>query len=179
MKARRATVVVAALLILVLPALAKENRSGAGFALNRGMVDIDFPGTTDVEFAGYSLFWKYGFTDPWGLLISYRDMDDDEDLFPGEEVDYSQFGVHGVYMWRHGKKVRPHVKFGIANTDLEVIDPGQGAVSEDDMAFSFGGGLEAGSEKVAFYADYDFTRIELSGVDFDVANLALGMIFKY
>jgi hypothetical protein len=50
MKARRAAVVVVALLILVLPALAKENRSGAGFALNRGMVDIDFSATTDVDF---------------------------------------------------------------------------------------------------------------------------------
>ena len=82
MKARRAAAAVVALLILVLPALAQENRSGAGFALNHGVVDSDCSATTDVDFTGYSLFWKYGFTDPWGPLISYRDTDDDRRRSP-------------------------------------------------------------------------------------------------
>jgi hypothetical protein len=81
-------------------------------------------------------------------------------------------------MWRHGKRVRPHIKFGVANTVLKFKDY-LDTQSVDDLAFSVGGGLEAGSERVAFYADYDFTRVDYFGFDFDVASLALGIVFKY
>jgi len=179
MRLCRAILIVVASLVVAAPALAKENRSGAGVAFASGTVDVSVPDVPDLDFTGYTLFWKYGFTDHWGLLLSYRDMEDDENLLPGEELNYTQFGVHAVYMWRHGKKVRPHVKFGVANTDIEVIDPTLGTASEDELAFSVGGGLEAGSERIAFFADYDFTQFEISGIDFDVANLSLGIIFKY
>ena len=179
MKSCRAILIIVALLIIAVPTFAKENRSGVGIAVTAGSVDIDVAGVPDLDFTGYTIFWKYGFNDRWGLQLSYRDMEDDENLLPGEEINYTQFGVHAVYMWRHGKRVRPHIKFGVANSDVEIIEPSLGTVSEDDLAFSVGGGLEAGSERFAFYADYDFTQVDLGGTDFDIANLSLGIIFKY
>lgn len=179
MKRVRTAVILFALLVIAIPAFAKENRSGVGVAYTAGVVSVDFPGVPDLDFVGYTVFWKYGFTDMWGLLVSYRDMQDDENFAPGDEIDYTQIGVHAVVMWRHGKMVRPHVKFGLADTDFEVTEASLGSVSESDTAFSIGGGLEAGSERFAFYADYDFTQADLSGVDFDVAGLNLGIVFKY
>ena len=170
MKSCLAVLIVVALLAVAAPAVAEENRSGAGIALTSGTLDIDFPGVENADFGGFTLFWKYGFNDGWGLLLSYRTMSDREDLFPGQELEYRQFGVHGVYMWRHGKKVRPHVKLGVANTDLRF---------KIFLDFSIGGGLEAGSEQIAFYANYDFTQAEFLGLDVDVASLDLGIIFKY
>ena len=81
-------------------------------------------------------------------------------------------------MWRHGMKVRPHVKFGLALTDVEVTDF-SGTISEDDTTLSIGGGLEVGSESFAFYADYDYTEPDLSGTDFEIGNLTLGAVFKF
>jgi len=178
MKACRAVLIIVALLVIALPAVAEENRSGAGIALTSSSIDVDVPGVENIDFGGVTLFWKYGFNDHWGLLLSYRTMTDRETLPPGEEIESRQFGVHGVYMWRHGKRVRPHLKFGVANTDLRFKDY-LDTQSVDDLAFSVGGGLEAGSERVAFYADYDFTQVEFFGFDFDVASLALGIVFKY
>ncbi len=177
MKLLRSIAIVGLLLAVGLPAAAADNRSGAGFAIVAGVVDADFL-PEELDFTGFTLFWKYGFTDRWGLLVSYRSMEDDEFLFSGEEDEYDQLAVHAVYMWRHGKRVRPHIKFGLARTDFEVSLPG-GSFSDDDTAISIGGGLEAGSEKVAFYADYDFSEPEFFGSDLELFNLNLGVIFKY
>jgi hypothetical protein len=179
MKGIRITLIVVALVAITVPTFAKENRSGAGFAYTFGTVAVDIPGVPDADFTGYTIFWKQGFTDRWGLLISYRDMKDDENFAPGDEIKYTQFGVHAVVLWRHGKRVRPYIKFGVAQSDLEVTESSMGTASEDDTALSVGVGLEAGSERVAFYADWDYTQVELSGVDFELDNLALGIIFKY
>lgn len=176
----------AALLVTIFlfanPAFAADNRSGAGFGLNSGMVDADsFP--NELDFVGYTVYYKQGFTDAWGLLISYKDMEDDEDLFLGEEDEYTQFGIHVVYMWRAGKTVRPHVKFGIANTDFEARIPGWGSESDDDTTISFGGGLEAGSEEIAFFADFDYSEPEITllsvSEDLEIGNLTVGIIFKF
>jgi hypothetical protein len=165
-----------------LPALAADDRSGAGLGFTSGIVDMEFL-PAELDFVGYTLFWKFGFTDTWGLLVSYRDMEDDEILIFSEEDDYTQFAVHAVYMWRHGKRVRPHVKFGLARTDFDARSPFFPSVSDDDVTISFGGGLEAGSDKIAFFADYDFTQPELElfgfSQDTDVFGLTLGIIFKY
>ncbi len=179
MKLLRSIAIISLLLAVALPVAAADNRSGAGFALVRGSVDANFL-PESLDFTGFTLFWKYGFTDSWGLLVSYRSMEDDENLLFGEEDEYDQLSVHAVYMWRHGMRVRPHIKFGLARTDFEVRLPG-GSVSEDDTAISIGGGLEAGSEKVAFYADYDFSEPEFDFLvdDLELYNLSLGMIFKY
>ena len=62
----------------------------------------------------------------WGLQISYRDMEDDEDnLLPGEEGEFTQIGAHAVVIWRHGKVVRPLVKFGLVQTDIDLRDSTQ------------------------------------------------------
>ncbi len=178
MKASRAFVILALLLLVAAPASALDNRSGAGIALNQGILDADtLP--EELEFVGYTLFWKAGITDQWGVLLSYRDMEDDEDLLFGEEDEYQQFSVHAMIMWRHGKRVRPHVKFGLARTDFEATIPFLGSSSDDDVTLSIGGGLEAGTPRIAFFADYDYTQPDLFGEDFDIWNLSLGIIFKY
>jgi hypothetical protein len=181
MRTFRAVPMLIVLLLIAMPAFAKENRSGAGIAYTGGDVTVEnVPGSG--EFDGYTLFYKAGFNDLWGLLISYRDMTiDDKEVLPGEEFDYTQIGVHAVVLWRHGKKVRPFVKFGLARTEIDLVSPSSipSTFTDDEIGFSVGGGLEAGSERIAFYADYDFTQVELGAADFDFANLALGIIFKF
>ena len=86
----------------------KTCRSRAGIALTSDPIDVDAPGVENIDFGGFTLFRKYGFNDGWDLLLSCRRMRDRETLSPGEEIESRQFGVHGVYMWRHGMKVRPH-----------------------------------------------------------------------
>ena len=169
----RGFLIVGFALLMTFPAFAKESRSGVGVGYNVGTLDFD--GLPDeLDFVGFNVWYKWGINDMWGVLVSYRDMEDDEDLLPGFEIEYTQIGVHAVIMWRHGMKVRPHVKFGLALTDVEVI-----GVSEDDTTLSIGGGLEVGSESFAFYADYDYTEPDLSGTDFEIGNLTLGAVFKF
>ena len=179
----RTIFVLAILFAIAAPAMAADNRSGAGFAFTRGIVDSDDVLLEELGFVGYTVFWKFGFTDRWGLLVSYRDMEDDEFLFFFEEDAYTQFAVHAMVMWRHGKRVRPHVKFGLARTELEATGPFIPSTKDDDTTLSIGGGLEAGSEKIAFFADYDYTQPEMNligvSADYDIWNLSLGMIFKY
>jgi len=160
------------------PAVAAENKHGLGAALVSGVVDCDSC-VDSIEFSGFALFGKIGFTENWGLLITYRDMEDDEDLFLNEEDTYTQFAVQGVYMWRPAKRFRPHVKFGLERTDFEAKVPGFVTLSDDGTALAVGGGFEAGSQRVAFFLDYDFTIVELFDEDFDIANLDLGIIFKF
>ena len=184
MKLLRTIFILAILLAVSVPASAEDNRSGAGFAFTSGIVDADFVVLPEeLAFVGYTIFWKAGITEQWGMLVSYRDMDDDEFLLLAEEDEYTQFAVHAMVMWRHGKRVRPHVKFGLAYTELEATGPFILDTKDDDTTLSIGGGLEAGSEKIAFFADYDYTQPELNligvNADYDVWNLSLGIIFKY
>jgi hypothetical protein len=161
-----------------LPAAAADNRHGIGLAVVSGAADCDSCNDA-IEFTGYSLFGKIGFTDNWGLMITYRDMEDNEDLFLSEEDTYTQVAVQAVYMWRPTKVMRPHVKFGVERTDLEGKIPGFATVSDDDTTLAVGGGFEAGSQKVAFLLDYDFTLADIFDEDFAFANLNLGIIFKF
>ncbi len=179
MKACRAILIIVALLIIAVPTFAKENRSGVGIAYTLGSTDFDIPGDSEIDFTGYTIFWKFGFTNMWGLQISYRDMEDDEDnKLPGEEAEFTQIGAHAVVIWRHGNLVRPLVKFGLVQNDIELRDS-TSSLSDDNVDFSIGGGLEVGSERIAFYAEWDFTQTEFLSVDVDVDNLNLGIIFKY
>ena len=87
MKPFRALIIVGILIALAaVPVLAKDHRNGLGIAVTQGNVDPEIGGS-DLDAEGYTVFWKYGFTDMWGLLFSYRDMDDDEDLLPGQEFE--------------------------------------------------------------------------------------------
>jgi hypothetical protein len=69
------------------------------------------------------------------------------------------------------------VKFGLQQTDLELTALSL-TIDDDGSALSFGGGFEAGSEKVAFFLDLDYTEVELFDIDFEGANLTAGVIFK-
>jgi hypothetical protein len=167
-----------AMMLAALPAAAVESRNGVGGALVSGTLDCDSC-IDELDFEGFAVFGKIGFTDHWGLLLKYRDMEDDEVLFLGEEDSYTQLAVQAVYMWRPRKAFRPHVKFGLERTDFEAEIPGVVRDSDDGVALGFGGGFEAGSQRVAFILDYDFTQVELFDEDFDLANFDLGVIFKF
>lgn len=171
---------------LFLPAVAAEHNSGLGAALAGGAADCDscFDATA---FSGFALFGKIGITRNWGVLITYRDMEQEDDdlfsLFFNEKDTYTQLAVQGVYMWRPSKTVRPHVKFGLERTDIEREIPGAPKVSADGTGWSVGGGFEAGSQRVAFFLDYDITGVKLdfgafNDEDFAFANLNAGIIFK-
>jgi len=180
MRTIRAIPMLISLLLIAGPASAKENRNGVGVTYTTGKLSIEnVPGSGD--FSGYTLFYKGGFNDRWGLLLSYRNMAvDSADVGPGEEFGYVQIGVHAVVLWRHAKEVRPFVKAGLVRTDVDISAPGYPAVSDNKSSFSIGGGLEAGSERIAFYLDYDFTRTEMFNLgNFDFSNLNLGIIFKF
>lgn len=154
-----------------------EHRHGIGFGIDSATLDNDTLPEA-LEFTGFTLFGKFGFTDNWGLLISLRDMEDDELLIGGEEDSYTQIGVHAVYMWRPSSRVRPHVKFGIARTDFDAELPGN-PLSDDGAGISVGGGLEAGTQKVAFFGDADVQAVSLFNEDFTITDVTLGIIFKF
>lgn len=154
-----------------------EHKHGIGLGLDSATLDTDSLPEA-IEFTGFTLFGKIGFTDNWGMFISYRDMEDDEDLLFGEEDSYTQIGVHAVYMWRPDKRVRPHVKFGLARTDFEAEAFGL-TLSDDGVGISVGGGLEAGSQRVAFFGDLDVNVVSLFGEDFTFSDVTLGVIFKF
>jgi hypothetical protein len=137
-----------------------EHKHGIGFGIDSGTLDSD-PLPEALEFTGFTLFGKIGFTDNWGLFISVRDMEDDELLLGGEEDSYTQIGVHAAYMWRPDMRVRPHVKFGIARTDFDAELPGNPTLSDDGVGISIGGGLEAGTQRVAFFGEADATVVSL------------------
>ena len=181
MSSRACLIATILVLFLSIPGFGADRRSGAGLGLTRGTAESDIAFGEELDFEGYTVFYKHGVTDTWGVLVSYRDMEDDEDLAFGEKDEYTQLAVHAVYMWRAGKKVRPHVKFGLVNTDFEATVFGF-SLSDDDVTVSVGGGFEAGSEKVAFFADLDYTEPEVEILvtqEFEIANLTLGVIFKF
>ena len=178
MRRNTLTVIIVLALIFAAPVFGAESNSGVGFGLTGGVVDSDVL-SDSLNFTGYMLFAKLGFTDHWGLAVSYRDMKDDENLAFGEEDSYTQTAVHAVYMWRPGKIVRPHVKFGIERTEFEAKEPPFPTLKDDDVAGSVGGGLEVGTPQIAFFGDYDLTRARLFDEDFDIGNLTAGIIFKF
>ncbi len=146
------------LLSLSLPVPAADaDRHGVGLGLANGNIDSD--GSADEnDFDGFSVYGRYGSTEHWGLLVSYRGLESDE---PFIDNDYDQFGVHAVYRWRAGRIVRPHVKFGLVRTDFEARLTGGGRLTDNDNSFSFGGGLEVGKTRYAFFADADFADMDL------------------
>lgn len=160
------------------------NRHGVGLGYDVAIVDSDLFFATE-DFNGFSVFGKIGFTDHWGLFVWYRDMEVDEEFFGVFEEEYTQLGVHAVYMWRPDKTVRPHVGFGLARTDMDVDDFFFNVFKSDQgVGLSVGGGLEAGSEKVALFAEYEFTIVDLDVSVFGeeetrIGDLLVGIIFKF
>jgi hypothetical protein len=187
MSRRSVSISIVLTFFLFLPAVAADHNSGLGAALAGGVANCDncFDATV---FSGFALFGKIGITRNWGVLVTYRDMEQrDDDLFSlffNEKDTYTQLAVQGVYMWRASKTVRPHIKFGLERTDIEREIPGSPTVSDDGTGWSGGGGFEAGSQRVAFFLDYDITRVKLdlgafSNGDYAFANLNAGIIFKF
>ena len=165
------------------PGIGAENKHGVGFGINRSIVDSDVF-FDDEDHEGFSIYGKIGITDKWGIFIFYRDMEDDEDFGGGFEQTYQQFGVRALRMWRPDMRVRPHVAFGLTMTDFEVDSGGFGfgTLSDDGVGISVSGGLEAGSQRVAFFSEYSVTVVDLGDIDNDdttIADLVLGIMFKF
>lgn len=165
----------ASLLALPVPAVAADH--GLGVAIVDATTDCE--GCFDRAHAGLALFGKIGFTPNWGLLVTWRVTEDDEELPLGEEESASQLAAQALTMWRADKAFRPHIKFGLEYTDMEVEIPGLTSRSDGELAPSFGGGFEAGSPTFAFFLDYDLTFVDLFGEDFDIDSLNLGIILKF
>ncbi len=171
-----------AILLLFGSTAAAEKRHFIGFGFDAAIVDSDLF-FNEEEHIGFSVFGKYGLSDHWGLFFFYRDMQDDEDIFSfiGLEQDYKQFGAQGVYQWRPNKKLRPHVGFGLAQTDVEADFSGLGTMSDDAIGLTLSGGLEAGSNRFAFYGEYLVTVVDLDTFDPDettIGNMTLGVVFR-
>lgn len=175
-----------ALTILLLPGSlsAAENHHFVGFGVDAAIVDSDIF-FDEEDHTGFSVFGKYGFNDRWGLFVFYRDMEDDESLFAliGLEQTYQQIGVRGVRMWRPDKKVRPHVGFGAVHTDFDAEFFGMGTMSDDGIGLSVSGGMEAGSQRFAFYGEYGITVVDLDTIDpfseTTIGNFTAGVIYKF
>ena len=174
--------VAAALAVLVLstPALADVNRSGIGAGVTFGAVDSDASDEGE-SFTGATVFIKAGFSDAWGLLFSYRRLESEDPVTAifGENEIYEQLSVHAVRTWRADKVVRPHLKFGLARTEFETENFLSLTASDDGVGASLGGGFEAGTQRVAFLGDVDYSLVELFGEDFLFVNLTAGIIFKF
>ena len=178
MKPKYAPILAILTLLSLAPAGAAESKHGVGIAGVSGIFDCEFC-FGPYNFVGFSLFGKIGFDSHWGLLITYRDMDDEEFVIFGDEDSYTQWGVQAAYMWRPSKPFRPYVKFGLERTDYTSEDSILVTVSDDGTSLAVGGGFEAGSQRVAFVLDYDFTVVELFGRDSDIGNAGAGIIFKF
>ena len=161
-----------------------ENKHGVGFGTNFANVDSDVF-FDDEDHDGFSIYGKIGITDKWGIFIVYRDMEDDEDFSGGFEQTYEQIGVRALRMWRPDMRVRPHVAFGVTQTDFDATGVGFSA-SDDGIGISVSGGLEAGSQRIAFFSEYSITVVDLSGLaqpigddDTTITDLVLGIMFKF
>lgn len=180
---------------LALPAVAETPRFGFGLGVASGSIDNgtypdnchDYFCTPETdEFSGFSLFGRVGLTRHWGLLLSYRDLEESgglrEDEIFGRDDSYSNLGLFATYTWRPQKKIRPHLKFGLARIDYEASGFGF-EDSDDDVTVSLGGGVEIGPQKFAFFADLDVTEINLDMESFEddrlsIGDLTLGIIFR-
>lgn len=159
------------------PALAEVRASGIGAGLSAGMADSDAL-SEDLDFTGWTGYVKLAITNSWGFLLSYRDMEDDEDLLL-EEDSYKQASVYLIRTWRVEKIVRPHFKIGASRVDFEREIGGLLTSDDDDLGFSVGGGLEVGSQRVALFGDYDFTMVDLFGEEFRISNATAGIMLKF
>lgn len=174
---KRAVLILLSGLLLATPAAA-ASKHGVGFGLDRATFDSDeFRG--DVDFEGFSVYGKVGLSDRWGILIAYRDMDDDEGFSFGAEESYTQVDLQAVHMWMPGATFRPHVKGGLTYVDFEEEIPGVPGLSDDATGFSLGGGFEVGSQRVAFLLDFTLAFVDLVGEDVRLRDLTAGVLFKF
>ena len=135
----------------------------------------------EADFTGVALIGKVAINPNWGVMFSFRSMEDDEDL--SSSVDYTQVAAQGVYLWNPHQTIRPYVKAGMVFTDLDSgISPQRVTDRREDdegVGISFGLGLEIGSQRYAFFADFDYTDVSLFDVDHDILTATAGVLFKF
>lgn len=175
----RATVL---LLVFLTPvpssAAVRKHGFGIGWSDARLSSDGEFSGHT-MDLDGFTAFGKFGISDRWGILVSYRDLEDKEDPLSNKIGDITQIGVYGVILGRASKRVRPFFKFGLVRTDIDAHIRNFW-IDDEDTFLSIGLGMEVGSQSLAFYADYDviFFDVGPNEEDFGLGVLTLGLIFK-
>ncbi len=166
-----------AALILAAPAAAADRDSAVGIGITIGALDSG-RNADSIEFEGYTLFGKIGLDPHWGVLLSYRDMSDEDFLLFFQDGEYTQVSAQGSYLWRPRKRLRPFVKFGLTRLDYEGDFGSVPNRSDDGIGYTFGWGLEIGGGFVAFLLDWDYARVDLFGDSTDVVNISFGAVLK-
>ena len=159
-----------------IPTVAADLSGAVGLGLNTGVSVASDDGETTMSSGestdGFTLFGRFGLSKKWGIVASYRKLD-------GEDAEeYTQIGVHGVITWRSDRRVRPHFKFGLVHTEMEV--PGVSPLSTDaGVGPSIGGGVEIGSQRIAFIGELDSTGVQLGDETRGIANWTAGMVVRF
>ena len=175
-----ATPLILVALALAAPAHAERPTFSAGVGLNSGLalVEDDSGGVTDdsqQDLQGFTVFGTVEFSPSWGVAVSYRETDGE---LGSLETAYNQIAAHAVRRWREGRRVRPHVKFGLAHTAMDETDF-FGTHSESGVGISFGGGMEIGSKYVAFLLELDSTGVSLGDEVQGIANWTAGLVVRF
>ena len=180
MKSLFAAQLILVALALTAPAHAERPGFSAGVGLNSGLalVGDDSGAVTNdsqEDLQGFTVFGTVEFSPSWGVAVSYRETDGE---LGSLEMAYNQIAAHAVRRWRVGTRVRPHVKFGLAHTGMEEIDF-FGTRSESGVGISFGGGMEIGSQRVAFLLELDSTGVALGDEVKGIANWTAGLAVRF
>lgn len=154
-----ATVALIVILSAGLPAAAQNTGWSFGLGLSSGEAAEDNDDVDDIELESLTLFgrWQYD-RNGWGAMAELRGGEDDE---RGIEFDYRQLNLYATYTWRQDRLVRPFIKFGLSNTDVDLVR----GPSEDDTAPILGGGLEVGRGRWSFHWSIDGTDPDIALID--------------
>lgn len=175
-----------------------EHRFGIGLGLIESFVDNGtfqdncdglFCAPVSDDFSGFIVFGKAEVTPRWGVLLSYRQLEEsggdahgDLEIF-GEDDSFRQLGVYATYRWRARKKLRPHVKVGLALTEFEARTPSAPGDSDNDTSLSLGAGLEWGHPAFSLFTEMDLTdlAIEAGGASdhLSLGDLTVGFIHRF
>jgi len=205
----RSRIARAALLSIVIAAVASpgiagegngrpEHRFGIGLGVIESFVDNGtvqdgcdglYCAPASDDFSGLIVFGKAELTRRWGVLLSWRKLEEsggdahgDLEIF-GENDSFQQLGAYATYRWRARRMLRPHVKVGLAYTEFEARTLGGPGESGNDVSLSFGGGLEWGHPAFSLFAELDATdvAIEAGGVSdhLNLGDLTIGFIHRF
>ncbi len=159
---------------------------GVGIAFSGSTIyfDIDRGGQGSRTFDGWGIFGKYGITEHWAVLASYRDLGDNGDLDPGEEISFNLIDIHASFTWLVTQHSRWHVKAGLAQLDFDSSRPFTGTNKDSIVSPSIGGGFEWGGRKIRLFVDFGvaFPSVELIPGEREslvVGNTNTGLIFKF
>lgn len=199
MRRHRKLLVAAALVLLPaiagstfsIPAVAAEPaddglRHGVGLAYSGSTIefDVDRGGQSSRRFDGWGVFGKFGISERWAVLASYRDLGDNGDLDPGEEIALRVVDAHAGFIWLVTPNSRWHAKAGVAWLDFESRRSLTGATTDSALSPSIGVGFEWGLRRVRLYFDFGvaFSGVELipgESENLVVGNSNSGLMFKF